>query len=274
LEELVRKVADGRPFEAEPTTPSLVQTFGLDANKDATRKIHPVEIFRLMAPEVAKTARYIPERAEWIVWDGKRKVWSNASGAVAPVLDACALLEDRLEDIGNAEAAKQCNRLHAGATTARGSKLTLSEIEGEHILRASDADSDRWLVVAKNGVYIDLKTGHATEVDKEKFVTTTLGAEFEPEAECPEFMKFLERVQPDPVVRSYLRQSCFYLLTGQQDKRAFFIHQGSRGKRQERILEGDYEGYGRIGEARECEAPMPNSEFRHFPRRLPHGPPR
>lgn len=49
---------------------------------------------------------------------------------------------------------------------------------------------------------------------------------FDPKAECPLFMAFLERVQPDPEVRNFLQRWAGYSLTGRTNEQKLVFHYG------------------------------------------------
>ena len=55
---------------------------------------------------------------------------------------------------------------------------------------------------------------------------------FDPDADAPQFKRFLEEVQPDPAIRAFLQRWCGYNLTGdtREQKLVFFYGEGGNGK--------------------------------------------
>ncbi|MEI2386049.1 phage/plasmid primase, P4 family [Breoghania sp. JC706] len=68
--------------------------------------------------------------------------------------------------------------------------------------------------------------------DRADLITKLAPVDYDPEAMAPTFDAFLERVQPDPEMRSFLQRYCGYCLTGltQEQVLAFFWGEGANGK--------------------------------------------
>lgn len=74
------------------------------------------------------------------------------------------------------------------------------------------------------------KIGHMdiTKHDRADMVTKLADVEYDPDAKCPKFMKFLERAQPDPAMRRYLQVFDGYaLLMGGNGEQKVIYHWGS-----------------------------------------------
>ena len=63
-------------------------------------------------------------------------------------------------------------------------------------------------------------------------ITKMMAARYDPKAECPKFLKFLETVQPDPELRAYLQRWFGYSITGLTSAQAlaFLYGHGRNGK--------------------------------------------
>lgn len=98
-------------------------------------------------------------------------------------------------------------------------------------LSANELDADPWSLGVKNGV-VNLRTGKRMDARPEQRITKQAGCEFNPDAEAPRFMAFLEQVQPDPAVRDLLQRMAGYALIGIVDEEVlFFLHgPGASGK--------------------------------------------
>lgn len=82
-----------------------------------------------------------------------------------------------------------------------------------------------------NGV-IDLRTGALLPVSPDLLVSKRCNVAYDHDAKCPEFMKFLERVQPEQEMRDFLQRKGGYCMTGsvQEQKFGFWYGSGANGK--------------------------------------------
>lgn len=72
------------------------------------------------------------------------------------------------------------------------------------------------------------KIEFADHPDRGDMITKVADVRYDPEAECPEFLKFLSTVQPDPVMRQFLQVGHAYaMLLGGNDEQVVFFHYGS-----------------------------------------------
>lgn len=98
-------------------------------------------------------------------------------------------------------------------------------------VKLDQIDADPHLIGMPNGVY-DLNADRFKPHSKESMVTLRLGCSFDPSAQCPRFDAFMERVQPDPEMRSFIqRLAGSVLYAGNSDQKApFFYGLGANGK--------------------------------------------
>lgn len=82
-----------------------------------------------------------------------------------------------------------------------------------------------------NGM-LDLRAGNLLPVSPDLLVSKRCPAAYDPSAECPLFLSFLETVQPEKEMREFLQRLAGYILTGsvQEQKLAFFYGSGANGK--------------------------------------------
>ena len=73
----------------------------------------------------------------------------------------------------------------------------------------------------------------ADEADRADMITKVAAVDYDPEAKCPHFLEFLEKVQPDPGMRQFLQVAHAYaLLISGNDEQIVLFHygQGANGK--------------------------------------------
>ena len=94
-------------------------------------------------------------------------------------------------------------------------------------------DTDPWLMGVPGGV-VDLRNGRMVEGAREAYITkqTAVAPAGPDDGDPVEWFRFLEQVQPDPAVRSYLKRLAGYCLTGRTSEQmlAFFWGCGANGK--------------------------------------------
>jgi putative DNA primase/helicase len=82
-------------------------------------------------------------------------------------------------------------------------------------IHATDLDANPLLLGVKNGQCIDLKTGMVFDLTPEHLITKSVGCEYDPYAQCPQWEEFLQQVfQEDQSLIDYLQQYVGYCLTG------------------------------------------------------------
>lgn len=96
---------------------------------------------------------------------------------------------------------------------------------GKHTAVLADFDAYPMLLNTPNGV-IDTETGELMEHDPALLLRRQIPTLYDPDATCPEWQKFLERVMPDPEMRSYLQRIVGYTITGETGEQAIFVHHG------------------------------------------------
>jgi putative DNA primase/helicase len=100
------------------------------------------------------------------------------------------------------------------------------------IIRQEELDADAYLLTVANGTLQLPGPGSATAearlraARREDRITRMAAAAYDPQAECPLFDRFLERVIPDVDVRAFLRRYVGLCLTGDPSVQAALIHHG------------------------------------------------
>lgn len=92
--------------------------------------------------------------------------------------------------------------------------------------KTEDYDANPSLLCVENGV-LDLNTGTLLPHDPKHLLTKKVNASFDLTAKCPQWDKFLKRVQPDEEQRSFLQRAVGYSIAGTPNEQAFFFLYGS-----------------------------------------------
>jgi P4 family phage/plasmid primase-like protien len=111
-------------------------------------------------------------------------------------------------------------------------KDTMNMLKGRETLwcESDDFDVDPYLFNVANGV-VDLRTGELKPHDR-TFMCSKISKniKYDPDAECPEFERFLRLVQPNEVHRKYLQRLMGYTIIGEVGRdQIFALHIGKGG---------------------------------------------
>ena len=174
--------------------------------------------------------RYVPAWRRWLVWDGKRWAYDGTGQSarwmksIARRVTADALA---LEDEKERKAALNIARRGESSAGVAGA-LTLAGTETGIVATPDGLDADPFLLNCPNGV-LDLRTGQLGPHDPRLLLTKMTGASYKPDAAGPVFSRFLERVQPDPGMRSYLGRLLGHSLEGRVISHILPIFHGDGG---------------------------------------------
>lgn len=182
---------------------------------------------------------YCYPRGKWLHFDGMRWSWCTESEPLqAAKATAGALLEQALEAFQNDPQSVDAKKVLAQAKDAFNLKrlqamITCAASEpGMHIGEMNELDCDPLLLGCENGV-IDLRTGDLLTPTPEQLITKSVKAQYEPDAYCPRWERFLHEVTlGDADTIDYLQKMAGYFLTGlvSEEVLHFFHGYGRNGK--------------------------------------------
>ncbi len=184
----------------------------------------------------------------WLVWDGQRWTKDDAGHVVrlaketvrAIYAEASAATDDetRKTIAKHALKSEQESRVRAA--------ISLAESEPGIPATPDQFDRHRWLLNCQNGT-LDLQTGVLRPHDRSDLITHLAPVEFDPDAECPTFLRFLGQIMAgnEGLIR-FLQRAIGYSLTGDTSERALMILHGKGRNGKSTLLEairgilGDY----------------------------------
>ena len=166
---------------------------------------------------------------QWLAWDGRRwrrdttgtvRQWGK--GVVRSIYAEAARIEDREIRAATAAFGKKSE-----SAAGRAAMLKNAEVEPGIAIEPEQMDSDGFLLNVLNGT-VDLRTGQLRPHDRRDTITKLAPVVFDPQADCPTFLGFLERVLPDPDVRAFVRRFTGYGMTGDTSEQCLaFLHGGA-----------------------------------------------
>lgn len=177
--------------------------------------------------------RYVPAWRRWLVWTGAR--WEHdVTGQAARW---AKIIARRLTDdaLGIADAADRKAALVAArrgeSSAGISGVLTLASTEEGVAVAPDDLDADPLLLNCTNGT-VDLRTGELRPHDPGDLLTKSAAAAYAPDAPGPTWTTFLEAVQPEKDMRTYLQRLFGHALEGRVTEHVLPIcfGEGANGK--------------------------------------------
>jgi len=177
--------------------------------------------------------RYCDAWGKWLVWDGGRWKIDDTGEVVRRAKLTVRAIYVEASRRADPQTRKAVARWAlASESRARiDSMIALARTQDTVAVRPADFDADPWLLNCKNGT-VDLSTGELRPHRRQDMLTKTTGIEYDPQAEAPLFLRFLERILPDPEVRRYVQKWSGYALTGviREHRLPVWWGSGSNGK--------------------------------------------
>ena len=125
---------------------------------------------------------------------------------------------------------KDAVRKHAIKTESRVARKAMIELvmaEKGIAISLSDLDRDSWLLNLKNGT-LDLRTGKLRAFDRDDLITKQSPVAWEPGAECPRFIRFLDEIfLGDHDLIGFIKRVVGYILTGEVSEQVLFFFYGT-----------------------------------------------
>lgn len=171
---------------------------------------------------------YCYERKHWLIWTGK--VWEWDTGAKITVL-AKLTVRNIYREAGNEPALKKRKELADHARRSESdhrlnAMMNLAQSEPGIPVKVTELDTNRWLFNCLNGT-INLQTGQLLPHRKEDLITVVVPTEYQPTAQYPRWLSFLDRVTGgDSDLVAYLQGAVGYSLTGDTRSQVIFLLYG------------------------------------------------
>lgn len=196
--------------------------------------------------EFGEDLYYLPDWGKWAIWDGKQ--WKQDKN------DRILALGLKLSDVILRDAALEPNRnlklllvKHALQTEAI-SKVRAFLTAGQSFKakQLDEFDQQPHLLNCPNGV-VDLRSGMMLDHSRDLMMTKMASVDYNPEADCPKFKKFLYEIMGgNEELVNWIQKALGYAMTGDTREQCFFIMYGVGANGKSTLLEivkhimGDY----------------------------------
>jgi putative DNA primase/helicase len=191
---------------------------------------------------------YVTVWKSWLIWDGRRwqrddtcELERRAKKTVRAIWDeakAAESSEDREKLAKHALTSESNGRVRAMVECARS--------EPGIAIRYQEFDTHPFLLNVRNGT-LDLSTGELRKHQRDDLLTKLTDVEYQPTAECPLWLQFLDQTfEGDTVLTGYLQRAVGYSLTGDTREQCLHLMYGTGSNGKSTFLEvlqgllGDY----------------------------------
>lgn len=185
----------------------------------------------LFADVFQSIARYVPERKQWFVYDGR--AWRPDAGSLR-AMSLCKKLANKLMvyalSIEDERVRKEYISLAGKWQTRKYRETILKDAADVHPISLREFDDNIYLFNCLNGT-LDLETGEFREHRAEDLITRVAGVAYDPEARCVRWERYIDEIMSgDAEKAEFLQKSLGYSLTGDTRFEAMFILYGATSR--------------------------------------------
>ncbi|TMB69698.1 MAG: hypothetical protein E6J43_03775, partial [Chloroflexi bacterium] len=140
--------------------------------------------------------RFCHPWGKWLVWDGKRWKEDDKDEPRARAKETVRAMYQEASELGD-RAEREAAAKWAIASETRGRiDATIALARSELPVVPGELDRDPWLLNVSNGT-MDLRTGVLREHRREDLTTKLAPVIYNPEAKCPQWIAFLQRIMAE-----------------------------------------------------------------------------
>jgi putative DNA primase/helicase len=184
---------------------------------------------RRFVDECGAEIRWVSAWKQWLAWDGKRWVVDELGGkpALIKVGDFLERLKEEALLIEDKEQRAKAYKHAMSSQSGSSINAMMSLVKGMVAVVPEDLDQDGWLVNCMNGI-IDLRSGALLPHDPLKLMTKMIPANYDPVAECPNWVRFNRSVfKESRDLCRYIWKAMGYSLTSNLKEKCFFFLYGT-----------------------------------------------
>src|SRR5215211_718272 len=168
---------------------------------------------------------WCPARKSFLVWDGKRYAWDERGEAVKLAHLVARSIFHAAADAESEEEQKAITKWALASQNESRINAMLSQAKPYLAVGMEELDQDPWLVNCQNGT-LDLRTGKLKAYDPADRITKIVPVDYDPEASCSRFLRFLTETLVDDAVIKFVKRYSGYTLTGITRERLLAILYG------------------------------------------------
>ena len=175
----------------------------------------------------------------WLVWDGTRWKPSDYAEVFKFALETVQSIKTEVEQATGLTAAQNLQKWSV-TSESKPKTMAMLDMAAKHpslVAKASSFDKQKMKLNCLNGI-VDLKTGQLNQRTSDDLHTKVIGTNFNPQAKCPNFDKFIKEVfGSDGELISWIQRAFGYSLTGSAQEQVLFICYGTGANGKSTLLE-------------------------------------
>jgi P4 family phage/plasmid primase-like protien len=182
--------------------------------------------------------RYLPPFKKWIVWNSRRWEDDELGQVMRWMQDTVRRIRTEAFDVADEDERKKQTAwaLTSESAAKLESSISLAFKQPDVSMLPKKFDTYPMLLNCVNGT-VDLRTGELRSHRREDYCRRMIDVAYAPDAAAPMFDAFMERVQPDPLMRAFLQRAVGYSLTGRTDEQKFLLLHGSGANGKSTLVE-------------------------------------
>lgn len=223
----LQRAPSGKNYNDPPAAPPQIQV----ETPEKDRKFNLTEMGNAerLVYRNGQNLKYCIEFEEWLLWNGK--TWIEDKKKQIERIAIKTFREMYMEASKESENSARTELVKWAQSTEKSSVFLNSISRAEAMLPISqdELNQDKFKLNCENGV-VDLKTGELLPHNRTLFMTKNTHIRYDPNAKCPNWIKFLESVMKDEQgnvkdeLIAFLQKSIGYTLTGDiSEQVAFFL---------------------------------------------------
>jgi putative DNA primase/helicase len=179
--------------------------------------------------EFGSVIRYNGAWKKWLVFNGKR--WVVDDGSLIHEM-GLKTIRGRYNDLLKTSDYRdrlEIERFGVLSESVRRRESTIKAASWikELVIDSNEIDKNPWLICVKNGT-LDLSNGTFREHERGDFISKMADVEYQPEADCPDWKKFIREIMNyNNELIQYLQTVSGWAITGDTSEQTMFILYGS-----------------------------------------------
>jgi putative DNA primase/helicase len=168
---------------------------------------------------------WCPARKSFLCWDGKRYTWDERGEVVKLAHQTARSIFHEAAAAEGEEEQKAITKWALASQNESRVSAMLSQARPYLAVGMEELDRDPWLTNCQNGT-LDLRTGRLKDHDPADRITKIVPEDYDPNASCPRFLRFLKESLVDDAVIKFVKRYSGYTLTGITRERLLAILYG------------------------------------------------
>lgn len=187
-----------------------------------------------LAERHGRDLRFCHPWGKWLVWDGRRWAKDDTAEVCRRAKETAEAIYDELAGVTDDDVRKAIanHALRSQHDARQRAMINQASSEPGIPVLPKELDADPWLLNVANGT-LNLRIGELRPHRREDLITKIIDVEYDPNAKCPTWLAFLDRIMNSNVELIYfLQRAVGYTLTGNTSEQClFFLHGcGANGK--------------------------------------------